>query len=105
MSNLDIKERDFTKEALKFTPCAEGVAVICHAMDDRTTSGIYIANSDNEKFPAKGTIVATSKEAKESGYEIGDIILYNNYLAEDVDVDGVVVDILLTHNVLGKILL
>lgn len=105
MSNSDITERDFAEETLKFIPCAEGIAVICHAMDDRTTSGLYIANSDNEKFPAKGTIVAISKEAKESGYEIGDIILYNNYLAEDVDVDGVVVDILLTHNVLGKILL
>ena len=98
--------RNFDTDKLKFEPCTDGIAVLYHGKKETSEGGIILSGGlNNEKFPATGTIVAASKEALESGYVVGDTVLYNSYMAEDVPVDGVEVDILLTHNVLGKILI
>lgn len=97
--------RNFEEDRLKFEPCAEGIAVTWDGELEKTSGGIYLSKPNESKFPARGTIVALSKEASEGGYAIGDRILYNQYLAEDVAIEDVNVDILLLHNVLGKILL
>ncbi len=97
--------RDFTTERLKFEPAQEAIAVLYDGKSNKTDSGIIIAGTMADKYPATGTIVAASKEAEESGYKIGEKILYHGYMAEDVPVDGVEVDIVNTINILGKILL
>ncbi len=97
--------RNFEKDRLKFEPCADGVAVLYHGAQEKSKGGIIITGTMNDKFPATGTIIAASKEAEEAGYTIGVDIIYNNYIAEDVLTDGVKVDVLLIHNVIGKILL
>lgn len=99
--------RDFTKEPLKFEPVMESIAVIYDGKTEKTQGGLYIpVGPEGEgKYPAIGTVIALSKEAEESGYEIGTKILYHGYMAEDVRIDGAQVDIVNTINVLGKILL
>ncbi len=97
--------RDFTKERLKFEPAPDTIAVIYDGKDNKTSTGIIIAGTMADKYPATGTIVALSKESEEAGYEIGSKIIYHGYMAEDVPVDGVEVDFVNTINVLGKILL
>ena len=97
--------RDFTQERLKFEPSPDAIVVIYDGKNNKTSSGIIIAGTMADKYPAIGTIVALSKESKEAGYEIGSKIIYHGYMAEDVPVDGVEVDVINTINVLGKILL
>lgn len=75
---------------MKQKPLKDRVLVKPHEAEAKTSSGIYIPESAQEK-PQKGTVVAvgTGKKDEPMTVKVGDVILYGKYSGTEVKIDGV----------------
>ncbi|MDC3070769.1 co-chaperone GroES [Bacteroidota bacterium] len=74
---------------MKLKPLADRVLVEPSAAETKTTSGIIIPDTAQEK-PQKGKIVAVGKGTKENplSVKVGDSVLYGKYSGTDLKFDG-----------------
>ena len=74
---------------MKLKPLADRVLVEPSAAETKTTSGIIIPDTAQEK-PQKGMIVAVGKGTKENplSVKVGDSVLYGKYSGTDLKHDG-----------------
>ena len=74
---------------MKLKPLADRVLVEPSAAETKTTSGIIIPDTAQEK-PQKGKIVAVGKGTKENPLivKVGDSVLYGKYSGTDLKYDG-----------------
>ena len=74
---------------MKLKPLADRVLVEPSAAESKTTSGIIIPDTAQEK-PQKGMIVAVGKGTKENplSVKVGDSVLYGKYSGTDLKYDG-----------------
>lgn len=74
---------------MKLKPLADRVLVEPSAAETKTTSGIIIPDTAQEK-PQKGSIVAVGKGTKENplSVKVGDSVLYGKYSGTDLKYDG-----------------
>ena len=74
---------------MKLKPLADRVLVKPSAAETKTTSGIIIPDTAQEK-PQKGKIVAVGKGTKEHpvSVKVGDNVLYGKYSGTDLKYEG-----------------
>ena len=74
---------------MKLKPLADRVLVEPSAAETKTTSGIIIPDTAQEK-PQKGSIVAVGKGTNENplSVKVGDSVLYGKYSGTDLKYDG-----------------
>tara|TARA_A100001035_G_scaffold134281_1_gene105666 strand:+ start:1050 stop:1322 length:273 start_codon:yes stop_codon:yes gene_type:complete len=74
---------------MKLKPLADRVLVEPSAAETKTTSGIIIPDTAQEK-PQKGMIVAVGKGTKENplSVKVGDSVLYGKYSGTDLKYEG-----------------
>ena len=74
---------------MKLKPLADRVLVEPSAAETKTTSGIIIPDTAQEK-PQKGMMVAVGKGTKENplSVKVGDSVLYGKYSGTDLKYDG-----------------
>ena len=74
---------------MKLKPLADRVLVEPSAAETKTTSGIIIPDTAQEKTQ-KGMIVAVGKGTKENplSVKVGDSVLYGKYSGTDLKYDG-----------------
>ena len=74
---------------MKLKPLADRVLVEPSAAETKTTSGIIIPDTAQEK-PQRGKIVAVGKGTKEHpiSVKVGDSVLYGKYSGTDLKYDG-----------------
>ena len=74
---------------MKLKPLADRVLVEPSAAETKTTSGIIIPDTAQEK-PQKGKIVAVGKGTKEHpiSVKVGDSVLYGKYSGTDLKYEG-----------------
>ena len=74
---------------MKLKPLADRVLVEPSAAETKTTSGIIIPDTAQEK-PQKGKIVAVGKGTKENqiSVKVGDNVLYGKYSGTDLKYEG-----------------
>ena len=74
---------------MKLKPLADRVLVEPSAAETKTTSGIIIPDTAQEK-PQKGKIVAVGKGTKEHSIsvKVGDNVLYGKYSGTDLKFEG-----------------
>ena len=74
---------------MKLKPLADRVLVEPSAAESKTTSGIIIPDTAQEK-PQKGMIDAVGKGTKENplSVKVGDSVLYGKYSGTDLKYDG-----------------
>ena len=74
---------------MKLKPLADRVLVEPSAAETKTTSGIIIPDTAQEK-PQKGMIVAVGKGTNENplSVKVGDSVLYGKYSGTDLKYDG-----------------
>ena len=74
---------------MKLKPLADRALVEPSAAETKTTSGIIIPDTAQEK-PQKGMIVAVGKGTKENplSVKVGDSVLYGKYSGTDLKYDG-----------------
>ena len=74
---------------MKLKPLADRVLVKPSAAETKTTSGIIIPETAQEK-PQKGKIVAVGKGTKEHpvSVKVGDNVLYGKYSGTDLKYEG-----------------
>ena len=74
---------------MKLKPLADRVLVEPSAAETKTTSGIIIPDTAQEK-PQKGKIVAVGKGTKEYpiSVKVGDNVLYGKYSGTDLKYEG-----------------
>ena len=74
---------------MKLKPLADRVLVEPSAAETKTTSGIIIPDTAQEK-PQKGKIVAVGKGTKENpvSVKVGDYVLYGKYSGTDLKYEG-----------------
>ena len=70
-------------------PMSGKVLVQPQAAEQKTTSGIIIPDSAQEK-PQKGTIVAVGNAKKDEQLEVkvGNVVLYGKYSGTEIKIDG-----------------
>jgi chaperonin GroES len=76
--------------AVKIKPLADRVLIEPKASETRTTSGIYIPDTAQEK-PQKGIVVAVGHGTKdeEMVVKVGDTVLYGKYSGTELNIEGV----------------
>ena len=74
---------------IKLTPLKDRVLVEPHEAEVKTTSGITIPESAQEK-PQKGTVVAVGDGKKDEPMtvKVGDVVLYGKYAGTELKFDG-----------------
>ncbi len=74
---------------IKLTPLKDRVLVEPHEAEVKTTSGIIIPESAQEK-PQKGTVVAVGEGKKDEPLtvKVGDVVLYGKYAGTELKFDG-----------------
>ncbi len=74
---------------MKLKPLADRVLVEPSAAETKTTSGIIIPDTAQEK-PQKGKIVAVGKGTKDNpiSVKVGDSVLYGKYSGTDLKYEG-----------------
>ncbi len=74
---------------MKLKPLADRVLVEPSAAETKTTTGIIIPDTAQEK-PQKGKIVAVGKGTKENpiNVKVGDNVLYGKYSGTDLKYEG-----------------
>tara|TARA_B100001248_G_scaffold258628_1_gene243147 strand:- start:1044 stop:1316 length:273 start_codon:yes stop_codon:yes gene_type:complete len=74
---------------MKLKPLADRVLVEPSAAETKTTSGIIIPDTAQEK-PQKGMVVAVGKGTKENpvSVKVGDNVLYGKYSGTDLKYEG-----------------
>ena len=88
-------------------PLGERIVIKVVEETEQTTGGIFIPDSAKEK-PQKGEVVAVGEGKTLDGGEkaplsvkVGETVIYEKYAGRDVKVDGVMLKILSTSEVLG----
>jgi chaperonin GroES len=73
----------------KITPLADRVIIKQEDAETRTSSGIIIPDTAQEK-PQKGSVIAVGKGTKENPItlKIGDNVLYSKYAGTELNHDG-----------------
>ena len=71
--------------AVKINPLSDRVVAQAEEAKTRTASGIYLPEAAQEKSKA-AKVVAVGPDAK--GISVGDMILYEEFAATEVKVDG-----------------
>ena len=76
--------------ALKIQPLSDRVLVAPQEAETKTSSGIYIPDSANEK-PQQGKIVAVGKGNKDHDMtvKVGDTVLYGKYSGSELKFEGI----------------
>ncbi len=74
--------------AIKQKPLKDRVLVEPHEAEVKTSAGIYIPESAQEK-PQKGTVVAVGEGKKDEPMTVsaGDVVLYGKYAGTEVKID------------------
>ena len=74
---------------LKIKPLADRVVIQANEAEEKTTSGIIIPDTAQEK-PQKGTVVAVGmgKPDEPLTVKAGDTVLYGKYAGTEVSIDG-----------------
>ncbi len=74
---------------LKIKPLADRVVIQANEAEEKTTSGIIIPDTAQEK-PQKGTVVAvgTGKPDEPLTVKAGDTVLYGKYAGTEISIDG-----------------
>ncbi|MGF1585159.1 MAG: co-chaperone GroES [Bacteroidales bacterium] len=74
---------------IKLTPLKDRVLVEAHEAEVKTTSGIIIPESAQEK-PQKGTVVAVGEGKKDEPMtvKVGDVVLYGKYAGTEIKFEG-----------------
>jgi len=74
---------------IKLTPLKDRVLVRPHEAEVKTTSGIIIPESAQEK-PQKGTVVAAGEGKKDEPMTVkpGDVVLYGKYAGTEIRFEG-----------------
>jgi chaperonin GroES len=74
---------------MKLIPLKDRVLVEPHEAETKTTSGIIIPDSAQEK-PQKGTVVAVGNGKKDEPMtvKVGDVVLYGKYAGTEIKFDG-----------------
>jgi chaperonin GroES len=74
---------------MKLIPLKDRVLVEPHEAETKTTSGIIIPDSAQEK-PQKGTVVAVGSGKKDEPMtvKVGDVVLYGKYAGTEIRFDG-----------------
>jgi len=94
------KLRRTTMKKLTFRP-GQDILAIKHLPEARTTaSGIITETVRTNKYPARGEVIAVGPSMMIE-VEIGDIVLYNMAVEDDIQSDGYTFDLALSQNVLG----
>jgi len=86
-------------EHLPFKPGPDIVAVK-HVVEKARSSGIIVEVANKQKYPARGIVVALG-ENMSVDMKVGDLIMYNMAVEENVEVDDFTFDLALGQNVLG----
>jgi len=74
---------------LKIKPLADRVVIQANEAEEKTTSGIIIPDTAQEK-PQKGTVVAVGKGKPDEPLTVkaGDTVLYGKYAGTEISIDG-----------------
>lgn len=74
---------------LKIKPLADRVVIQANEAEEKTSSGIIIPDTAQEK-PQKGTVVAvgTGKPDEPLTVKAGDTVLYGKYAGTEISIDG-----------------
>jgi len=94
--------------AIKFKPNADRIVIQPDAVQEQTSSGLYIPDAAREK-PQQGTVVAVGqgRYAETTGYltpltvKVGEQVLYSKYGGTEVTIDGKQYLIMRDYDVLG----
>jgi co-chaperonin GroES (HSP10) len=79
-----------------FTPFLGAVCV--RRMKNDVSGGKIIRTTKEHRYPARGVVIETG----DANYvSVGDVILYNMSILEDLNIDGEVFDLVMEQNVLG----
>ena len=88
-------------------PIGDRVVVKVIEDTEQTSGGIFIPDSAKEK-PQKGEVVAVgegktldSGEKAPVSVKVGEIVIYEKYAGRDIKIDGALLKILSTSDVLG----
>jgi chaperonin GroES len=80
---------------LNLKPAPGYLIILPMEAQDKTSSGIYLPDSANEK-PQKGKVLAVGKDeitetgiTRKSPADIGDIVIYKKWGGNEVKIDGV----------------
>ncbi len=75
---------------IKLTPLKDRVLVKPHEAEVKTSSGIIIPDSAQEK-PQKGTVIAVGEGKKDEPITVkaGDVVLYGKYSGTELKFDGI----------------
>ena len=92
---------------MKIRPIGDRIVIKVIDDADQTTGGIFIPESAKEK-PQKGEVVAIgegktldSGEKAAVSVKVGEIVIYEKYAGRDIKIDGEMLKILSTSDVLG----
>jgi len=94
-------EEQIKELEIAFEPAPDAVCVVYIEKGETTQSGIILAPAQQNKFPARGVVVAVGGIAADN-YKVGDTIIYNSYLEEGIYIEGTLCDVVTTHTILGK---
>ncbi len=74
---------------LKIKPLADRVVIQANEAEEKTTSGIIIPDTAQEK-PQKGTVVAVGQGKPDEPLTVkaGDTVLYGKYAGTEISIDG-----------------
>jgi chaperonin GroES len=74
---------------LKFTPSAGKVLVEPAAAEEKTSGGIIIPDTAQEK-PLRGSIIAIGVEKKDEpmAFKVGETVLYSKYGGTEIQIEG-----------------
>jgi chaperonin GroES len=82
------------------TPLGDRVVAVREKAPEKTASGLYMPDTAKEK-PVMVKVVAVGKDAKST--KVGDKILYKDYSATELKIDGIEYLIVKEEDVLGLI--
>ena len=84
---------------INFTP-APGTVCIELIKEATTSGGIITSVNEDRRYPARGVILAVDKSI--DFVAVGDLVLYDMAIMEDLEVGGKSFDLVLEQNILGK---
>jgi len=85
---------------INFIPGPDIVAVQHIPEPQMSSTGIIVETVRTEKYPARGEVIAVG-DSPSIPVSVGDIVLYNMAIEEDVKDNGCTFDVVLGQNILG----
>ena len=82
-----------------FKPGTDLVVIEYLENSNETPSGIIVETIEKTKYPAQGKILSVGKGVED--VKVGDIVLYDSSIHEELELENGKVDVVLHHNILG----